>query len=91
LALDGGLSAWANWRDFWPDDIIGIIRWIFTFGIKIDKNLSDNSAPIMSEANAKNHANLSVAVSMTAGAFKIDQRLPCFYQIKMAAGLKSRF
>ena len=45
---------------------------------KIDKNLSDNSVPIMSEDSAKNHANLSAAVSMTAGTIKIDMRLPFF-------------
>ncbi|CAB1055989.1 hypothetical protein D1BOALGB6SA_723 [Olavius sp. associated proteobacterium Delta 1] len=26
----GRLCARANWRDFWPDDIIGIIRRLFT-------------------------------------------------------------
>ena len=78
LALAGVINAWGNWRDFWPDDIIGIIRWIFTFGIKLDKNLSDNSAPIMSEDNAKNHANFADAFIMTAGAIKIDKRLPYF-------------
>jgi hypothetical protein len=45
---------------------------------KIGKNLSDNSAPIMSEANAQNHANFAGAFIMTAGAIKIDKRLPCF-------------
>jgi len=32
----------------------------------------------MSEDNAKNHANLPAAVSMTAGTIKIDMRLPFF-------------
>jgi hypothetical protein len=31
----------------------------------MDKNLSDNSAPIMSEANAQNHANFAGAFIMT--------------------------
>ncbi len=79
LALTGVINAWGNWRDFWPDDIIGIIRRIFTACFfKIDKNLSDNSVPIMSEDNAQNHANFADAFIMTARAIKIDKRLPCF-------------
>jgi len=45
----------------------------------MDKNLSDNSAPIMSEDNAQNHANFADAFSMTARAIKIDKRLPYFF------------
>ncbi|CAB1063448.1 hypothetical protein D1BOALGB6SA_8231 [Olavius sp. associated proteobacterium Delta 1] len=45
----------------------------------MDKNLSDNSAPIMSEDNAQNHANFADAFSMTAKAIKIDKRLPSFF------------
>jgi len=64
LALGGVINAWGNWRDFWPDDIIGIIRRIFTdWFFKMDKNLSDNLGPIMSEDNAKNHANFAVHLS----------------------------
>ncbi len=74
------INAWGNWRDFWPDDIIGIIRWIFTdWFFRMDKNLSDNLAPIMSEDNAQNHANFANAFIMTDRAIKIDKRLPSFY------------
>ena len=60
--------------------IIGIIRRLFTICFfKIGKNLSDNSAPIMSEDNAQNHANFADAFIMTAGAIKIDKRLPYFF------------
>ena len=80
LALTGVINAWGNWHDLWPDDIIGIIRWIFTACFfKIDKNLSDNLGPIMSEDNAQNHANFADAFIMTAGAIKIDKRLPYFF------------
>jgi hypothetical protein len=66
LVLPGVINAWGNWRDFCPDDIIGIIRRLFTFCFfKIDKNLSDNSVPIMSEDNAQNHANFADAFIMT--------------------------
>ena len=44
----------------------------------MDKNLSDNLGPIMSEDNAQNHANFADAFIMTARAIKIDKRLPCF-------------
>ena len=45
----------------------------------MDKNLSDNSGPIMSEDNAKNHANFADAFIMTDSAIKIDKRLPWFF------------